>query len=702
MPSRGDRVAEPVGIDLGTTYSLIGSVGPTGVRIYQSSTDQRSTPSVVQIQPGGAVCIGEEAKRSAALYPERTFAFFKRDMGVPGANRTVDGTEWSPEQLSSEVLKSLVEDYARDGRDAPQEVVITVPAYFGDAARRATITAGELAGLNVLELIHEPTAAALAFGFGAGASVNSTLLVYDLGGGTFDVSLVEVGAGQMTVLATDGDHELGGKDWDDVLITIVADRFNERHGSDPRWDLTAAADLRERCEIAKRSLSKMPGTSVPVVVDGLSDRVPVSRQEFEEMSAPLLGRTETLLDQLLDESGFAWEQVDAMLLVGGSTRMPACAALVKRLSGRPAVLGVDPDTAVAHGAALVAARRTLGGNIAPGRVPGLTATGGHSSDERAPEVADGISRLPALRDVTAHALGFVVINPSGDRYANEVMIARNSQIPARQTQTKRLERGMSELDVYVLQGHQERPRATESLGRYRFRSVPNEEQDRDLQITFMYDNDGIVRVSAALSGVDLAAPEHDPGDRDLSWTDEDPRDHARSVLDVVLLMDCSGSMSGGRLTEAKRSCADFVNVLADIQGARVGLVSFSTHATLLASLSEESAPVIEGANRMHASGGTDLAAGLREARALLDGAEGRRVIVAVTDGSPNDANAAVSIATACRREDVEIVAVGVSGADDAFLAKIATTDKDSIFTNDMRGALHSIARSLAGGITRRA
>lgn len=678
-------MTDPVGIDLGTTYSLIARMTETGVRMFSANTGQRSTPSVVLID-GQRIVVGAEAKHSAMLFPDRTFAFFKRDMGVADVARTVDGRVWSPTQLSAEVLRALAADVQREEGDLPEQAVITVPAYFGDAARRATIEAGECAGLEVLELIHEPTAAALAFGFDGAAADARTLLVYDLGGGTFDVSLVRIGDGEMEVIATDGNHELGGKDWDDVLMGIVADRFDERHGIDPRWDPITAADLRERCEDAKRSLSKMPQTLVTLTADGVTDRIRVARAEFEQMSAPLLARTETLLTEVLAEANVDWCAITTTVLVGGSTRMPACGELVERVSGRPPTRGIDPDTAVAHGAAIVAAR---------GREPTVRAAVGG-------RFASGLQRVPALKDITAHALGFVVINEAGDRYVNEIMIRRNAAIPSRHTKLKRLERGVDDLDIYVLQGHQERPLATESLGRFRFLSVPDGDSDRDVEITFMYDGDGIVRVQATARGQRLSAPEHDPGDRDLSWTDEDPRDRARRMLDVALLIDCSGSMAGARINEAKDSCADFARLVGELPWGRVGLVSFATGARVEAPLSEDPKPVADAAGGLDVYGGTDLTAGLQAAPGLFERDVGRRVIVIVTDGEPNNRASARAAAAECQSTGIEIVTVGVSGADMAFLGLISTADRNSIFTDDMKGALRSIARSLTGSLTRRA
>jgi molecular chaperone DnaK len=712
-------VGNSVGVDLGTTYSLAATFGDTGVRLHETDMGRRSTPSVVLIN-GTEIDVGEEAKHASVLYPDRTFAFFKRDMGLSAVNRTVEGHEWTPAQLSAEVLKSLAADVERETSERPTRAVITVPAYFGDAARRATAEAGRLAGLEVLELIHEPTAAALAFGFGRSEAAGQNLLVYDLGGGTFDVSLVRLEGMDMSVIATEGDHELGGKDWDDVLIDIVAERCSERHGIDPRWDLVAVADLRERCEDAKRSLSKVPQTTVAVISEGVSDRIAVTREEFEALSEPLLARTETLLAQVLEEAKFGWKDIDSAILVGGSTRMPSCAALVERISGRSPTRGIDPDVAVVHGAALVAARHDMAsGGAAIRTAAASTVAGGSiavdasgSGSASAPGSTPGsdqvnatrgaLSRLPNLRDVTAHALGFVVISEAGDRYVNEVMIQRNASIPATQMKVKRLQKNITDLDVYVLQGHQERPLATESLGRYHFAAVPGANRDRDVTVSFSYDRDGIVHVRANVEGRELTAPTRDPDDRDLSWTDEDPRDQARRMLDVVLLIDCSSSMAGRKLSEAKDACADFAKLIGGLAGARVALVSFASGAHVNAPLTEDAMTVQGAARELHTYGSTDLAAGLQAATTILEGEKGRRVIVVVTDGAPNDASSAQAAARTCDRQEIEIVTIGVTGADMAFLASISTADRDSIVTDDMRGALHSIARSLAGGMARQA
>lgn len=673
-----------VGIDLGTTFSLVGVPSANGVTICESLTGDRSTPSVVLVHEDGRCTVGEEAKRSAAVYPDRTFDFFKRLMGRDWT-LTVDGKQWSPAMLSAEVLRSVAADVERVTGTAPDQAVITVPAYFGESARSATLDAARIAGLDARELIHEPTAAALAFGFGAGpGAAGDTLLVYDLGGGTFDVSIVRVEEDGIRVIATGGDHALGGKDWDDQLMALLAHGFEERHGEDPLLDPVAAALLRERAEEGKRALSRMPQAMVSVGVEGIVDRSVVTREQFESATSGLLARTEELLGDVLMDAGLSWTDVTDTLLVGGSTRMPMCSALVERLAGRPPRTTVDPDLAVVTGASLRAG----------------------AERERAPARGrSGLARAPRITDVTAHALGFVVISAAGDRYVNEVMISRNAAIPADAQKVKRLDAGAETFDVYLLQGHQERPVATEPLGRYRFTDVPAGRNPVDVTIAFGYDSNGIVDITAAVNGTRLEGPEHNAADLDLSWTEEDPRDHARrSSIAAVLTIDCSGSMGGRRLEEAKRSCGEFAALLGGLSGAQVGLVSFASGARVEAELTDDAADISRRAGALATWGSTDLAAGLEAAGRLLTGRDvGRRVIVVLTDGVPDDADRALDLGRRCAADGIELVTVGVTGADGAFLARLATADADALLTDEanLAGTFRSIARSLAGGLARR-
>ncbi len=468
-----------VGIDLGTTISSIGQADDGGhVTLFPLRDGSPRLRSVVTIDEGGEIKVGEEAQRLAPLDPDSSFSFFKRSMGTTWKVTAGDRT-WTAPQLSAEVLRALADDAALAVGERPRRAVVTIPAYFGDDARRATQEAAALADLEVLALLHEPTAACLAHR--SRGDGTSTVLVYDLGGGTFDVSVVRFGAGCDEVLATAGDDRLGGKDWDDVLVDLVADRVYETLGADARDDLSVLAELQERAREAKHALSRMPRTAVTVHAAGRAHRVEVTRDEFEGLAGGLFARTEELVERVLVDVG-GRAVLDEVLLVGGSSRMPRCRTALERTTGLTPRTGVDPDAAVAHGAAIAASEAVT---------PARSGVG-------------GLAIARKVRDVTAHALGFVVVSSEGSRYVNEVMIQRNAPIPAAETKRQRLavpRGGSGLLDVYMLQGEALRPLDTNPLGRWTFERVPGHRSGHvDIDVSYAYDEHGVVHVSAAVGG----------------------------------------------------------------------------------------------------------------------------------------------------------------------------------------------------------
>ncbi|HWC09523.1 MAG TPA: Hsp70 family protein, partial [Solirubrobacterales bacterium] len=532
--------------------------------------------------------VGEAAVRLAAVEPDTSFAFFKRSMGsdweVEAGDRLL-----RPQDLSAEVLKALAEDAGETFGTVPRQALLTIPAYFGDDARRATQEAAELAGIEPLALSHEPTAAC----FANGAATSGTVLVYDLGGGTFDVSVVRHGEGGSEVLATLGDHRLGGKDWDDVMCELLVEGLDGGH--DPREDPALLAELQERAREAKHSLSRLPSTTVNVATPTGVERVEVERERFLARTAPLFAQTEEIVTRVLDDIG-GQEKVDECLLVGGSTRMPPCAEIVERLSGRAPAGGVDPDEAVARGAAAAAAARTA----APGA---LAASAGGAP-----------GALMRIRDVTAHALGFVVVSAAGDRYLNQVMIPRNAPIPASASKCHSLDvrDAHGSLEVHMLQGGAERPLDNQPIGCWRFEGIAAAGRGPvAVDIAYEYDEDGIVQVSASADGRPLGEPAIDREDRDLRWTDEDPGSHRQAgELAVALVIDTSSSMAGPRLEEAKKALAGFVEVLDDAGlGDRIALIAFHSGAERAAGLGDGAERVRAAAQRLQAAGSTDMEAG---------------------------------------------------------------------------------------------
>lgn len=665
-----------VGIDLGTTISAIARVDEAGVpRLAQLRDQSPRLRSVVAVEPDGTIVVGEAAQALLPLDASSGFAFFKREMGTSWSAELA-GRTWTAPALSAEVLGALVADAAAAWGFTPRRAVVTVPAYFGDDARRATYEAGRLAGLEIVELLQEPTAACLAYA--PDPDVRSTQLVYDLGGGTFDVSVVRFDPAGAQVLATDGDHHLGGKDWDDVLVDLVADQVERDTGVDLRDDMDAVTDLLERVRQAKHTLSARPSTKVRVVTpQGMREAV-VERSAFEARAAHLFERTGALVRRVLDDIGGA-QHLDDVLLVGGSSRMPRCREVLMECTGREPRLGVDPDAAVALGAALMAARLDA---------PAVPSGGG------------ALSRVRRVSDVTAHALGFVVVSGDGSRYVNEVMIERNAPIPATSSKTHTLSIPRGEtgtLDVYMLQGGAERPLDTSPLGRWTFDDVPGARSDVPVNVTYEYDADAVVHVSAAVGGRVLAAPRIDREDRDLSWTDEDPASHLVPDLAVALTIDVSGSMGGGKLEEAKQACLAFVDDLEEAGlGERIAVVSFGSSGHVHARAGSTVAEVRAAVRHMNISGSTNMGDGIDVAWSALGDVGTRRVIVLLTDGAPDSEQYALASRARVVAGDGEIIARGVRGANESFLRQL---DSGSELFPDggVVAGFRGIAKQLTGG-----
>lgn len=342
-----------VGIDLGTTFSAMAHIDPYGKpQIIPNSESERITPSVVLFD-GGTVIVGTLAKNNAVAEAERIVDFVKREMGKPKSqfNREFGGKIYSAEELSALILRKLKADAERYLKEPVTDAVITVPAYFNDAERTATITAGQLAGLNVLQIINEPTAAAVAYGLDK-LDEDQTVFVFDLGGGTFDVTIMRIEGQGIQMLATNGDHRLGGKDWDDVIVNYVAEEFDRAHGENPLLDLQSYQDLQSRALAAKMQLSSRPRTSIVHSHNGKSVKVELTREDFELKTRHLVEKCKTICEMVLQEAQMEWSDINKVLLVGGMTRMPMVREMVANLSKLPLSDEVNPDEAVAVGAAI--------------------------------------------------------------------------------------------------------------------------------------------------------------------------------------------------------------------------------------------------------------------------------------------------------------------------------------------------------------
>jgi molecular chaperone DnaK len=415
-----------LGIDLGTTNSAVAVVNRHGVpEIIPNREGEYITPSVVFFD-GAEAIVGRVAKRSAGLDPHNIVQRVKREMGGKSWRfYPTEGGEWSPEAISSLILRRLKEDAETMRGEQFTHAVISVPAYFADPERQATQDAAEMAGLTPVRIVNEPTAAALAYGLDS-APEEELVVVYDLGGGTFDASVLRVTPDEIKVLGTGGDRQLGGVDWDNAIMEWLDDQFVARGGptllaedGDPRLE----QDLRDKAETAKHTLSQMRQTKVVLSSGDTHQTITLTRETFEELTADLLERTRNRMEVVLEESGLRWPEVSKVLLVGGSTRMPAVGAMLEELSGIKPSREVHPDEAVALGAAVQAA--LVARTIEP---PKPTATPGAAAPVL-DATETGIKEVNII-DVTAHSLGVVFLDQTFKEY-NNIVIDRGEQLPAR-------------------------------------------------------------------------------------------------------------------------------------------------------------------------------------------------------------------------------------------------------------------------------
>lgn len=478
-----------VGIDLGTTFSAAAWVDESGHTAMITNTEgDLLTPSVV-LFTDQEVAVGKEARTATTVHPELVAEWVKRDMGLPFYTRPIHGRKLPPEVIQACVLRKLKQDIVHTLGQLDR-VVITVPAYFDEPRRKGTADAGEMAGLDVLDIVNEPTAAALSFGEmlgyltpGAAPQCEMTLLVYDLGGGTFDVTLLRLAPGKITTIATDGDVQLGGHDWDMRMAEYVADQFQKAHGIDPRQDAATMNRVLAAVIDAKHTLSARNQAMVRVDLDGRSMAVPITREQFNEMTADLLDRTAYTTRQLLADAKMTWKDVSRLLLVGGSTRMPMVVEMLRQMSGIEPDHTVNPDEAVARGAAL------------------------YASYLLNKEAGDATQADLTITDVNSHSLGVEGIEPSTLRKTNVVLIPRNTPLPTKVTErfvTK--SENQRSIALQVLEGESSLPGACTAIGRTVVQNLPEGlPKNWPVEVTFEYGANGRLLVQAVVPGTDQVA-----------------------------------------------------------------------------------------------------------------------------------------------------------------------------------------------------
>lgn len=462
-----------VGIDLGTTNSAVAFMNENGLpEIITNSEGERTTPSVIFME-GGKAIVGEIAKEASISQVEDTIQFIKRQMGnksfkfpLPGTDKMIDSIE-----ASAIILKRIVQDAEQELDGKVTEAVITVPAYFDDSKRNATKDAAEMIGLNVLKIINEPTAAALAYYHSEKEKENQTIAIYDLGGGTFDVSIVSINNNEIKVLATDGDSNLGGFDFDNAIFNYAIQKFEEETGIDLYDDDDAMQELRENAEKCKKSLTRRGKYVIPVSSAGQSLRVEITKDLFIELIEPLLSRTQLVMEETVAEAHLTWNEIDKILLVGGSTRTPMISEMIERFTGITPSKELNPDEVVALGAAVQASLID-------------------SSEQPNSQVEI------VVRDVNSHSLGIISTNDQ-NMDSNSIILPRNTEIPCEKSNVfYTTQENQQYIALQVTEGEDEDPAYVTIIGTSSI-SLPSDlPTGSPIEITISYDKNGIVHTSA--------------------------------------------------------------------------------------------------------------------------------------------------------------------------------------------------------------
>lgn len=464
-----------VGIDLGSTNSAMAYIDKNGnPQIIPNREGERITPSVILFE-GDTPIVGSVAKNDSITDPLNTVQFVKRQIGNPGFKFiNENGESFTPEELSALILKRLKMDAEEYLGEEIDSAVITVPAYFDDTQRRATWDAGEIAGLNVLKIINEPTAAALSYGL-LQKQEKQTIMVYDLGGGTFDVTIMSLSDEEVNICATGGDRNLGGFDFDNKIIEYIQKAFENEHGIDIYDDFIAMQELREKAEACKKTLSSRKKTLINISSEGKSLRQEVTRENFNSMIEPLINRTILIMRSVLEDAAMEWEDIDKILLVGGSTRVKLVNEIIENETGIKPSSEINPDEAVAIGAAIQA------------QICSMANGTGNDTTSNANKV---------IKDVNSHSLGVICNNFNTGELMNQIILPRNTQIPASYSQVFTTNHDNQEyVELQVTEGEDEDPAYVRIIGRSLI-NLPPRPKGSPLRIIISYDENGLIHADA--------------------------------------------------------------------------------------------------------------------------------------------------------------------------------------------------------------
>lgn len=675
-----------VGIDLGTTYSALAYIDAFGrAKICLNAEGNATTPSVVSILPDHSTTIGEEAVEYQISNLEPTASLFKREMGRPDFVWEAHGRDYSATDLSAAFLTKMLDAAEAELGWRPTDAVVTVPAYFRDPERAATKAAAEQAGLRLIQTVNEPTAAAIAYGLKADAS-KGKVLVFDLGGGTFDVSVVELGD-ESKVLTSKGDHFLGGRDWDEQIVTEIAMLFEDEFGEALLETCESQGDLWHQAEITKKRLSGAEEAKVAVQAGGHHGVYQISRTRFEALTSDLVSRCMALTDIVLKTLNLKPSDIAEVLLVGGSTRMPMIKAALARKFTCKARAAVNPDEAVALGAAILAAQQQA--------TPQKTGIAALFSTEARTQIA----MAPEIVDVTNHSLGMIAVNEEGSAFENSIILPKDTRVPARQSRTyiHRFSDSHDEMEIFLTQGETSAVDDPVYLGRYGVSGLPSTPYGSPvkIEVEYAYDKSAIVSVAARIAGQSkwVATKKHPvPADVPGRFLAPPPPKIEPKPLSVYIFVDVSGSMTADPIRKAKAAASDFVKSM-DLSNAAVGIGVVADKCKVLQLATKDPKKLAHAIDRIKVgvedTGYANSAHPFDEIRSQLQKKSGLfssdksiRAAIVLADGQWSNQSGAVRAAKACHEDGIEIIGIGFGSADEKFLQDISSARDLSILTSE--------------------
>ena len=669
-----------VGIDLGTTNSTVAAIDDnTGESIVVTNEDgNRFIPSVICFQDDGTVIIGNKAKKMMNEGMKNCVSAFKFGMGDKDTVFSTTNGEYTAEDLSALMIDYLLKNAkANTGVEEITDAVITVPAYFDDLQRKSTIRAAQKNGLNVMRIVNEPTSAAVHYGYRC--DKDRTILVYDLGGGTFDATFIKISNGILDVIATGGNSKLGGLEWDKVILRTVADRFKSKYGIDPRKDPSAMGILKTASEECKIALSSDDEYIMDVKIANKNVKYRIKRDWFETNTEFLLKETGSSIEAIMEENGLTWNDVDEILLVGGSVKMPSVQRYVRSISGKPVSIHDDVDDAVALGAATFADMFARANN------------GMRSID---------------IADVTSHSLGALCTDIEADCFFNKVIIKRNSKIPAEGlTQFKIVKGNYSKsIDVYILQGDSRNPSDCVVLDHKIVSGFNNLGDGVIIDVHVGYDVNGIVTLRATHDDEELNV-QNAKIEGDYSWMSgrisDAPREKDVLPTNIMFCVDVSRSMEKeGALEEAKKCIKNFIRNI-DNDDVHFGLIAFGDKSECICDFDTDISIFCDRLDELKPNmlgRGTDSSP-LGMALTNVSDRVGIGIIVIVTDGKWGNAKQAQQQSNLCSERTIPIFAIGLGNVDKIFLDKIANTTEGALFTriSNLDNAFSTIAGAINSG-----